>query len=113
MGGELVSEPSGEEYPPAPARRTDVVVAMARMEAKLDVALAQYQARLDEHGRSIAENKAAIARVETRVGSVEQKQAAADALEKVKPPPITTAGFISVGVSVLLAVLYLIEKFGA
>ena len=41
-----------EDTPPAPRR--SVEVALARMEAKLDVAIAQHQARLEDHARRMA-----------------------------------------------------------
>jgi hypothetical protein len=102
-----MSEPSPEDHPHVSPRRSDFLVAITRMEAKLDVALAQQQARLDEHGRAIAEGKAATARLETRVGVVEQKQAATDAVDRSKAPPQPWTTYVSIGISLLLA-LYIV-----
>lgn len=98
-----------EDTPPAPRR--SVEVALARMEAKLDVAIAQHSARLDEHGRRITENTAAVAELERRTGSLENARSADEAREKAeaaaKPAPVGAVGWIALAVAVLTA-LYLI-----
>lgn len=102
-----MSETPPEEQPSDRVRRADVAVAMARVEAKLDVAIAQHQARLDEHSRRIHDLAVEQAQHGQRIGGLEQKQAAADAVDKTKaaPQPWTTyAGF---AISVLLA-LYIV-----
>lgn len=54
---------------PSPA---DVRIWFARLEAKLDVALAQHGAKIEEHGRQIGELQAHVSRLDDRpVATVE------------------------------------------
>lgn len=104
-----------EETPPAPRR--SVEVGFARIEAKLDVAIAQHSARLDEHGRRIAENTAAVAALEARTGSLENARAADEAREQAtaaaRPAPIGPVGWISLAITILLALYVLLDHYGA
>lgn len=104
-----------EDAPPAPRR--SVEVALARMEAKLDVAIAQHSARLDEHGRRIAENSAAVAALELRTGVLENARSADEAREQAtaaaRPAPIGPVGWISLAVTILLALYVLLDHYGA
>lgn len=107
----MSEQPPAEEHAHITPRRSDFLVAITRMEAKLDVALAQQQARLDEHGRAIAEGKAATARLETRVGVVEQKQAATDAVDRSKAPPQPWTTYVALGTSLLLALYVVLNNY--
>ena len=112
MGGRLMApDPSGEDYPPAAPRRS-VEVGMARIEAKIDVAIAQHQARLDEHSRRIHDLTVEQNAHGARLGEVEQKQAAADAREATKPAPQPFTTWISLGVSILLALYVVLNNYG-
>lgn len=100
-----------EDTPPAPRR--SVEVALARMEAKLDVAIAQHSARLDEHGRRIAENTAAVAELERRTGKLENARSADEAREQAtaaaRPAPVGVVGWISLAVTILLALYVVLD----
>jgi hypothetical protein len=104
-------EPSGEDYPPATTRRS-VEVAMARMEAKLDVAIAQHQARLDEHSRRIHDLTVEQNQHGQRLGEVEQKQAAADARDATRPATQPWTTYVSLGVALLLAIYTVLNNYG-
>lgn len=54
------------EYPHDLPADVQVQVGFARLEAKLDVALAQHGAKLDEHGRRIADTEERLRAVEAR-----------------------------------------------
>jgi hypothetical protein len=107
-----IDDADGEDYPP-PGGRRSFTIAMARMEAKLDVAIAQHQARLDEHSRRLHDLSLVQAELAHRVGKVEQSQAAAEAVESKKPAPQPVIAYISIGITLLLGVLYLIQNYGA
>jgi hypothetical protein len=83
------------------------------MEAKLDVAIAQHSTRLDEHTRRITANEAAIARHDERIGAVERAQAgtaAADAAQAAAAPPrVGPIGWVSLAISVLLALYVILD----
>jgi hypothetical protein len=100
-----------EDTPPAPRR--SVEVALARMEAKLDVAIAQHQARLDEHARRIHDLAVEQAQHGQRIGGLEQKAAATAAVDASKPAPVGLTTYIPIGISLVLLVLYLIEKYSS
>ena len=68
-----------DEENSTPAGRRTVDAALARVEAKLDVAIAQHGARLDEHTREIIELKAGHRRHDERISAVETAQAVNDA----------------------------------
>ncbi|MGL4257027.1 MAG: hypothetical protein ACRCSL_11890 [Microbacterium sp.] len=111
-----MTEQPGEDLPP-PRTRVDVAVALARMEAKLDVAIAQHQLRLDEHGRRIADLERSEPDKQRRLADVERATAAAkaasDAVAATKPAPVGLTTYVPIGISLVLLVLYLIEKYGA
>lgn len=106
-----MTEQPDEAAPPAPRR--SVEVALARMEAKLDVAIAQHSARLDEHGRRIAENTAAVAELARRTGDLENAHSADEAREQAvaaaRPAPVGVVGWISLGVTILLALYVVLD----
>lgn len=54
-----------------PLDETDVRVALARMEGKLDVALATHAGRLDNHGEKIAANERELADQDKRIRALE------------------------------------------
>ena len=101
----------GEDYPTTPRRAT--WEALVRIEAKVDVAIAQHQARLDEHSRRLHDLSLVQAELAHRVGKVEQSQAAAEAVESKRPAPQPVIAYISIGITLLLGVLYLIQNYGA
>ena len=68
--GVLTAEQDDDGMPPH--SRLQVAVAMARMEAKLDVAIAQHSAKLDEHSRDIVDLRGTTERTLVRVGALEQ-----------------------------------------
>ena len=51
---------------PAASDSGDMRVAIARLEAKLDVALAQHGAAIEEHTRNIADLYASVRRIQDR-----------------------------------------------
>lgn len=99
-----------DETPPTTSRRS-VELMLARVEAKLDVAIAQQTARLDEHGRRIGENTAAISAADARIGLLEQARSADEARDAAeaaaRPQAIGTAGWVAIVIG-LLGALYLI-----
>lgn len=80
MGGGIVSEQTPESNGRAP--RVETAVALARVEAKLDVAIAQHGAQLVEHTRRIGAIEGIVERVVERVGGLEQRAAASDERDK-------------------------------
>ena len=68
-----------ETAPETPVARRNVDAALARVEAKLDVAIAQHGAKLDEHTRRIAEHSVRLDKHDDRIGQVERAQVANDA----------------------------------
>jgi hypothetical protein len=102
----------GEDYPPDRIGRRSFGESLIRMEAKLDVAIAQHQARLDEHSRRIHDLAVVQAELAARVGEVEQKQAAVEAIERGKTPPLGPAGWVSLGISILLALYVVLNNYG-
>jgi len=101
----------GEGYPTMPRRAT--WEALVRIEAKVDVAIAQHQARLDEHSRRLHDLSLVQAEHTHRIGMVEQSQAASDAVQHSKPAPQAWPVYVSVGITLVLGVLYLIQNYGA
>ena len=104
-----------DENPPPSVPRRTVEVALARVEAKLDVAIAQPTERLGEHGRRIAANEAAVGAHEVRIGSLEQHKAASDAREQAEaaaaPPKSSLREWGSFGISILLALYIVLDHF--
>jgi hypothetical protein len=104
-----------EDTPPAPRR--SVEVALARMEAKLDVAIAQHQARLEDHARRMAALEQERAVDAARIAALEQVRAADEAREKAeaanRPAPIGPVGWISLAITILLALYVLLDHYGA
>ncbi len=98
-----------DSMPPVPRR--SVEVAIARMEAKLDVAIAQHSVRLDDHDRRLAgleQNRVADT---ARTAALEQARAAdqaKDAAEAAaRPAPMGAAAWAGLVISLLIG-LYLI-----
>lgn len=70
------------EYPPSTRGRVDTAVALARVEAKLDVAIAQHGAQLGELARGMVEVRGTLTNYGERIGGLEQHRAATDAREQ-------------------------------
>lgn len=64
---------------PSASSRVRLEVAIAEMRGMLNTVVAQHNARLDENGRQLAEQKHAIGRLEIDVAQLKIGQAAADA----------------------------------
>ena len=106
---------SEQDETPAVMPRRSVEVAMARMEAKLDVAIAQHTERLGEHGRRIASNEAAVAGHDIRIGALEQHKAAVESRDQAEaaavPPKSSLRDWAQFGISALLALYILLDHY--
>lgn len=94
---------------------TAIQVMFARLEAKLDVALAQHGAKLEQHGQEIAELRATVRKVEDRPvaspdGMVdhEQRLRQIEATPTVSPRALWTA--LASGAGVIAALSPFIQK---
>ena len=104
--------PSGEDYPPQSRMTTSI--ALARVEAKLDVAIAQQSMWRDETSRRLADHDLILARINQTLSEIQQEQAAAKATaaseHDARPPRQGVPAWISLGVSILLALYVVIER---
>lgn len=116
-----MSEQLGDDVPPNLPRRS-VEVALAKIEAKLDVALAQDRARLDEHERriagldaSLAADRAAAQVDRERIAALEAKAQAAKeadaAVAATKPPPVGVTSWVALFVAILTALYLVLDHF--
>ena len=107
-----MTEPSGEDYPPA-SPRISTAIALARTAATLDVSIAQQSMWRDETSRRLAEHDSILARINETLSIIQQEQAAAKAAqateEAARPPRQGVPSWISLGVSVLLALYVVLD----
>lgn len=107
-----MSEQHTDEVPVVPQRRSTELT-LARVEAKLDVAIALHSARLEEHTRRITTVESMLARHDERLGAVERQQAGAIAAEAAQaaaePPRVGPLGWVSFVISVLLALYVVLD----
>jgi hypothetical protein len=108
----LSDQPTGEDYPPQ--QRMTTQIALARVEAKLDVAIAQQSMWRDETSRRLADHDLILARINQTLSEIQQEQAAAKATAASevasRPPRQGVPAWISLGVSILLALYVVIER---
>lgn len=101
-----------DEAPAVPPRRSTELT-LARVEAKLDVAIALHSARLEEHTRRITSAESMLARHDERLGAVERQQAGAAAAEAAQaasaPPRVGPVGWVSLMISALLALYVILD----
>ena len=80
--------------------RAEIRVQLARFEAKLDVAIAQHGAKLDEHDRAIAdlrdERKAVVSRLDAQDGALDSR-----VRELEKMPTVTQKQLAAVAAGVV------------
>lgn len=85
----------------------DVAVAFARIEAKIDVALAQHGAKLEQHGSEIAglreDHKAGLLRHDADVRELETRVSLIERTPTVSP---RTLGAVVVGAAGVLGALF-------
>lgn len=105
-------EPSGEDYPPQ--QRMTTQIALARVEAKLDVAIAQQSMWRDETSRRLADHDLILARINQTLSEIQQEQAAAKATaaseSAARPPKAGVPAWISLAISALLALYVVIDR---
>jgi hypothetical protein len=111
VGGVVVTEPSGEDYPPQ--QRMTTAIALARLEAKLDVAISQQSMNRSETSRRLAEHDAILGRIGQTLSEIQQEQAAARAKATAeadaRPPRQGIPSWVSLGISVLLALYVVLD----
>lgn len=104
-----MSEQNPEDNPPA--GRMSTAIAMARVEAKLDVAIAQQSMWREETTRRLGEHDAVLARINETLSQIQQEQAASKAaaaqVAADRPPKVSWPGWVGL-VLALLTGLYLI-----
>jgi hypothetical protein len=107
----LSDQPTGEDYPPQ--QRMTTQIALARVEAKLDVAIAQQSMWRDETSRRLADHDQILASIGRTLSEIQQEQAAAKATaateSAARPPRQGIPAWISLGVSVLLALYVVLD----
>lgn len=95
--------------PPAPllspGEETEIRVMLARFEAKLDVALAQHGAKLEQHGQEIGEIRARVVKMEdaekaspAQVEDLERRTRFLERTPTVSPKQLGAAFVAAVGV---------------
>jgi hypothetical protein len=108
----MSEQPSGEDYPPQ--QRMTTQIALARVEAKLDVAIAQQSMWRDETSRRLADHDLILARINQTLSEIQQEQAAAKATAATEAaaqsPRTGPAGWISLAISALLALYVVIDR---
>lgn len=107
-----MTETPPEESLAATPRGRHADLALARVEAKLDLVIAQTGMRLEEHSRRIGAVETRQDETDRRVSSVELEQAEERGRVSQEPPRTPSATWISLGISALLALLIVIEKYG-
>jgi hypothetical protein len=105
-------QPAGEDYPPQ--QRMTTAIALARLEAKLDVAISQQAMNRAETSRRLAEHDAILSRIGQTLAELQAGQAAAKATAAAEaashPPRTAPAGWISLAISALLALYVVIDR---
>lgn len=110
-----MSDQSPEDTLPS-TRRMDQVVAITRVEAKLDVFMAQQAAHRDETNRRLAEHDASLRHFVDTLGAIQQKQAAADAVslaeDQGKPRRVDVPTWITLAITILIGLYLIIDHSG-
>jgi septal ring factor EnvC (AmiA/AmiB activator) len=65
---------------------TDLAAGLARVEAKVDVAITQHAAKLEEHSARLHEHSKTLNELEARVRSCEREQSVIEGTLKRRPP---------------------------
>lgn len=110
-----MSDTPPEDTSPA-ARRMDQVVAITRVEAKLDVFIAGQTAHHEETNRRLAEHDRLIGAITDSLGRIQQKQAAADAVSEAedqdKPRRVDVPTWITLAITILIGLYLIIDHSG-
>lgn len=94
----------------------DQVVAITRVEAKLDVFIAQQTAHQNETNRRLSEHDAMLRQFADTLGAIQQKQAAADAVsaaeDQGKPRRVDVPTWITLAITILIGLYLVIDHTG-